>query len=43
MFSECHKDNESSELCIQLPSQVWPLVKTITFALVAKILLTVIT
>lgn len=43
MFSECHKDDNLSGLCIQLPEQVWPLIKTITLALIAKILLTIIT
>lgn len=43
LFSECHSDNPLGGLCIDVPEQVWGLVRSILFALVAKALLTVVT
>lgn len=43
LFSECHEHENLDGLCIREPSQVWPLVSSIGWTLVAKGLLTIVT
>ncbi|BGP36814.1 hypothetical protein JCM10449v2_000716 [Rhodotorula kratochvilovae] len=43
LFSECHKDDRLSGLCVATPAQVWPLVASIGAALVLKALCTAVT
>ncbi|GAA5823615.1 hypothetical protein JCM3770_000699 [Rhodotorula araucariae] len=43
LFSECHKDDRLSGLCISTPAQVWSLVASIGAALVLKAVCTAVT
>lgn len=43
LFSECHEHESLDGLCISLPSQIWPLVSSIAWAMVVRGLLTIVT
>jgi len=43
LFSECHKDDRLSGVCVSTPDQVWPLVASLGAALVLKAVCTAIT
>ncbi|GAA5834523.1 hypothetical protein JCM9279_004343 [Rhodotorula babjevae] len=43
LFSECHKDDHLSGVCVSTPEQVWPLVASLGAALVLKAVCTAVT